>query len=135
MQTQFDDGRGPRWRCLVTLAIVFLAAILVTVSDGIGDRADAASMLPGSSSFKGQPPLAFRVVTTPQGMGAVRLQMTRNPQQLWVYSGPCETPQRRLLILPNDHSVKMLLQPVRPGTCVTVRITGVPLPVAGQLWY
>lgn len=136
MHTQFDSRRVPRRRHLaIALPIAFLVAMLVTISPGVDDRADAATKLPGSSSFKGRPPLAFRVVTTSQGLGAVRLQMTQNPQQLWVYSGVCGKPQSRTLIAPNDHSVKVLLQPVRPGTCVTVQITGAPYPVAGQLWY
>lgn len=136
MHTQFDNPRAPRrWRLANAVAVTFLAAMLIAISPGVDDRVHAGPRAPGSSSFQGQPPLALRAITTPQGSGAVRLQMTQNPQQLWVDAGPCGKPQRRTRIAPNDHSVKVLLQPIRPGTCVTIQITGAPLPVAGQLWY
>jgi hypothetical protein len=116
-------------RRIPTVVAAFLAALACALFLAPA-RADAKAAV-----FRGVPPLVTQSVTTTSGNGEVTLRMMVNPQVLTVTSSRCSGPTTTIVIRPNDHTTKVLLAPILPGTCFIVRITGAPIMVTGLLSY
>lgn len=122
-----------RWR---PAAVGTALALTMTSFFAVSQAANATTGgVQAVALFQGTPPLSFRFITTPEGLGQVRLQMLTNPVPLTVSTARCGLPPTTVLIPANDHTVHMLLTNVPAGSCVTSRLTGKSVHVSGQFWY
>ena len=113
-------------------AIVFATTTLFVATGG---SPSAAGVVQTTRVFDGTPPLHFRLITTPEGRGQLRLQMLRNPAPLRVSTARCGQVPATITIAANDHTVHVLPARVPPGNCATVQLTGKAVRVTGRLWY
>ena len=116
----------------VGTAIVFA---ITTVFVATGGSPSAAGVVQTTRVFDGTPPLHFRLITTPDGHGQLRLQMLQNPAPITVSTARCGQVPATITIAANDHTVHVLPAKVPAGTCVTVQLTGKAVRVTGRLWY
>jgi hypothetical protein len=113
-------------------AIVFAMSTLFAAT---GASPSAAGVVRTTRVFAGIPPLHFRLITTPEGRGQLRLQMLQNPAPLTVSTARCGQVPATTTIAANDHTVHVLPVKVPPGNCATVQLAGKAVRVTGRLWY
>lgn len=105
--------------------------------------AGAATALTGSlampsaaatDTFAGRPPLQFSGAGS-RSETSVSIQFRTNPQPLIVTTHTFGQPPRSVIVQPNDHRRREVIQYLPDGQRFDITITGDPRPIIGTLNY